>query len=174
MAALDPAWTALPQRYLHIGEGGIFPRATLVQTVLGSCVAVVFHAPAHGVGGIFHAFLPTQPPTPPAEDEGAFRYVDAGTRLLARLFARRGIGPGAMVAKLFGGAVSLGLRPEEAVGAKNAAVARAVVAELGIPVVAERLGGATGCKLLFHTSSGEVLLRRLRGPQEMAPLACRH
>jgi chemotaxis protein CheD len=173
MPAVDPHWLALPQRYLHIGQGGIFLRPTLVQTVLGSCVAVVLHAKEYGVGGIFHAFLPNQPQCPLAEDEGAFRYVDAGTRLLARLFARSGIASSAIVAKLFGGSVSLGLRPEEAVGTKNAVAARAAVAELGIPVVAERLGGNTGYKLFFHTSSGEVLIKRLRGPQEIASLTCR-
>lgn len=165
----DPRWQGLPQRYLHIGQGGLFVRPTVVHTVLGSCVAVVLHAPEHQVGGIFHAFLPHQP-APPLDEDGnpPFRYVDAGTEHLVRLFARRGISPNALVAKLFGGAVSMGQKNDSAVGTRNAEAARSLMAELGIPVAAERLGGDCGSKLLFHSGTGEVLLKRLRRFEEIA------
>ncbi len=159
-----PHWSHLPQRYLHIGEGGLFTRPTLVHTVLGSCVAVVLHAPSYAAGGIFHSFLPAAPQVPLAREEEAFRYVDTGTYFLVQLFLRCGIPRQALVAKLFGGAASLGLRPQETVGSKNTTMARAILAELGIPIVAERLGGATGIKLLFHTQSGTVLVKNLRNP----------
>lgn len=155
---------ALRHVYLHIGEGGVFFRPTVIHTVLGSCVAVVLHAPQHEATGLFHAFLPCCPGGQPEEGESAFRYVDTGIHFLVRLFARRGIATATLVAKLFGGAGALFCQGEETVGMRNVRVARATLAALDIPLVAEKVGGHSGCKIHVFSSTGEVLLRRLRSP----------
>ena len=155
---------ALHQVYLHIGEGGVFLRPTVIHTVLGSCVAVVLHAPQHQATGVFHAFLPCCPGAELEDGEPAFRYVDTGIHCLIHLFARRSIPAAELVAKLFGGAGNMGIQGGESVGTRNVAVARATLAAQGIPILAECVGGRSGCKILVFSSTGEVLLRRLRSP----------
>ena len=48
----------LPKVFLQTGDCFIGVQPTLVNTVLGSCLAVTMHAPKMGIGTICHAFLP--------------------------------------------------------------------------------------------------------------------
>jgi hypothetical protein len=80
------------QIYLLVAQGGLYERPTLVQTVLGSCVSVVFFSRRHLLGGIFHALLPKagdyEPLIPPLNP---YRYVDAAVDALAARLARHGV-----------------------------------------------------------------------------------
>ncbi|QEM67986.1 chemotaxis protein CheD [Geobacter sp. FeAm09] len=146
--------------YLKPGELFIARCPALVSTVLGSCVAVVLHAPRSGVGGICHAMLPGGD----AEHDD-FRYVDkAVPYLYNRINALCG-GAGSIEAKLFGGAAVLnsGVRSEGApsVGCRNIAAALQALDTLGVKVAAADTGGSRGRKLFFYSHSGEVFVRQV-------------
>jgi len=87
---------------------------------------------------------------------------------------RLGVPPHAVRAKLFGGADMFNQGCADVcrltVGRQNVEVARRVLADHAIPLVAENTGGTLGRKILFHTGSGEVRLKWLRqaGPREAA------
>ena len=49
-------------------------------------------------------------------------------------------------------------RPDH-LGARNVALARHLLEQLAIPVVAEDVGGSRGRKVLFRTDSGLALVR---------------
>ena len=66
-------------------------------------------------------------------------------------------------AKLFGGACVLEAFRESGndLGTKNVEAARHFLEVESIPILAEDVGGQTGRKLVFHTESGSVWVRKL-------------
>jgi chemotaxis protein CheD len=66
-------------------------------------------------------------------------------------------------AKLFGGACVLEAMQgrENHLGDKNVEIARKMLADAGIPVVASDVGGGRGRKLIFHPHEGSALVKLL-------------
>ncbi len=154
-----------PTHYLY--PGGLFahPQPHQVTTVLGSCVSVCLWDPVRRIGGINHYLLPFWNgeglPTP--------RYGNIAIDALLEKMLALGAARGSLQAKLFGGA-AMWENPNGllAVGERNIELARSLLGQLHIPIVAADLGGDTGRKIIFDTASGAVLLRRNR-PQPSRP-----
>ena len=128
---------------------------SLVTTVLGSCVSVCITDRGRGVSGINHFLLPAC-----EGSEASPRYGDVAIpRLLAAM--RRICGPRARLeAKVFGGAEVLpGMASGGSVGARNVVAALEQLAQLEIPVVAQRTGDRNGLLIKLVTATGEVLVR---------------
>lgn len=152
--------------YLLVAQGGVFERPTLVQTVLGSCVSVVFFAREVGIGGMFHALLPKS-----ADYEkgmvapgNRYRYVDAAVDALVMSLKRRKVDPGMVECKVFGGAGAM-FQGETAVGIKNVQSAYESLARHQLRVAASHVGGDRGRKLVFLSHTGEVFVKCLRQPE---------
>jgi chemotaxis protein CheD len=115
---------------------------------------------------MFHAMLPLAPSSTDASMPGKF--VDSGIRHVMDNFDKAGVQRSRIRVKLFGGAYSMKDASKEAVrsivdvGAKNVAVARERLAELGLPVLGEDVLGGQGRKVLFHTGTGDVWVRFLK------------
>jgi chemotaxis protein CheD len=145
--------------YLHPGELAVRAEPCTATTILGSCVAACVFDEARGIGGLTHHLLPFGA----ADVSRPERFGNlAVPRLVSRLVAL-GADPGALRAKLFGGACVLeAFRAAGTdLGAQNVDVARDALRALGVPVVAEDVGGARGRRLIFHTGSGVALVRLL-------------
>ncbi|HEY5973412.1 MAG TPA: chemotaxis protein CheD [Geobacteraceae bacterium] len=147
----------LPFVYLKPGELYIAESPTLVSTVLGSCVSVTMYSERARLGAICHALLPEGPV------EDAFRYVDSSILYMLQQFTRLHIGRAQIQVKIFGGAGMLGAQDARAisVGRRNVVVARQVIKEEGLAIVAEDVGGLRGRKIFFRSDTGEVWLKRL-------------
>ncbi|GAB7082078.1 chemotaxis protein CheD [Megalodesulfovibrio paquesii] len=170
--------SSLPVMHLRISECIFTRKRCLVTTVLGSCISVTFHHAESGMSAICHAMLPQSDGGFKGRelgDHGACRFVDVAITVLLNRFRRCGIAPKTLDAKLFGGACTLlGRSPVSAarlesgaywnlnIGGRNVDVARRMLAEAGIPIRGEHVGGALGRKLFFHTESGDVWLKSLR------------
>lgn len=153
----------IPYVYLLVGQGGLYTKPTLVQTVLGSCVSVTFYCTKRHWGGIFHALLPRMGDFPGRRTEGDhFRYVDASIWYLLRKFSKAGIAPGSLECKVFGGASPLHQKCDTAAGLRNVEAAMDVLAREGIMVSASSVGGNDGRKLYFRTDTGLVLQKRFK------------
>jgi chemotaxis protein CheD len=152
----------LEQVYLLMGEGGVWDYPVAIQTVLGSCVSVTFHARDRGVGAIFHAFLPTwrehEPPGTswPAQ---AYRYVDSAIETVLAAMARRRIAKAELVVKVFGGCNAM--TGDVGVGRRNAEVAFGLLKDQELKPAAIDVGGTCGRKLFFLTTTGEVFVKQL-------------
>lgn len=128
-----------------------------VTTILGSCVAVCLRDPATGEGGINHYMLALWNgeglPTP--------KYGNIAIENLLRRFGGRP--RERLEAKLFGGAFVLGAASGTfTVGDRNVAIAREMLADAGIRIAAEDVGGELGRKLIYNTRTGLALVSRLR------------
>lgn len=142
--------------YLHAGQLYASDEPTEIVTILGSCVSICLFDDTCGVGGLNHFMLPTESTTISP------RYLRHAMDLLLRQLTAFGAKRSRLQAKLFGGASVLKNGDTGTdLGARNVEAARARLAQEGIPVVAEDVGGDRGRKLVFVTSDGTALIKQV-------------
>jgi chemotaxis protein CheD len=161
----------LPVVNLGIGAMIVTRRPCVIMTVLGSCVSVCLHDRCTGWAGMNHYMLPQ------AQDHSTRpigRFGDLSiTRILSGLQAN-GCRCENMVARIFGGARILSsFESFEHIATGNINQAVVLMEEAGIPIVAHDVGGKHGRKILFHTTTGRVLVQSFArteqsGEQEQA------
>lgn len=143
--------------FLHPGRIFVSPQPTTVRMILGSCVAVCLWDPGRRTGGANHFLLPYQDSadSPEFGDVAVRRLIE---NLLAIGCARHGL-----LAKVFGGSCVLdALQTKEShIGLRNAALAQKLLAEEGIPIVAQDVGGQRARRVIFQTDDGSAWVKRL-------------
>jgi chemotaxis protein CheD len=123
-----------------------------MTTLLGSCVTVCLFDAIRQCGGMNHFLVPRGGNTAIHGEWSTGHLVDRMRAL--------GCAMGDLQAKVFGGGSPLRLENEAlAVGSANVAVAREVLADRGIPIVAERIGHNGGLRLFFENWTGAVWVR---------------
>ncbi len=157
---MHPLQMDLPVIYLKPGELYLGEQPTVVTTVLGSCVSLIFFHPPRRLGAICHALLPTN-----TNHENSFRFVDSAFEWMLKQFQSRDIPFTQIQVKLFGGAdvleCSEGVCRTVTVGQQNIRRTMELVNASGLRVQGSDLGGTYGRKLFFFTHTGEVLLKRV-------------
>lgn len=152
--------------YIASGDASV----ALQTTSLGSCVAVALYDATARVGGMAHCLL----------DRKA-RFVDAGERQ-----AQPGRCADSAIPALIDAMVALGALPERLsawvagggnmfttpdpvydVGNWNVDAARDTLLLLGIPIMAEDVGGVTARRLRINVASGSVSVIRPAGRAEV-------
>lgn len=149
----------LTYRYLKPAELCIADAPTLISTVLGSCVSLVLHARKQGLSAICHALLPTGSCL-----ESGYRFVDCSIEHMLSGMRERGLRPGDLEAKLFGGSDMFSFQGHPGrgtVGSQNIESAYAMIARHGLNLVASDVGGARGRKLILHSHTGDVFVKLL-------------
>lgn len=154
-------------RVAQFAVGG--PDVELVTLGLGSCVAIVLHDPIARLGGLAHALLPD--PSTARETSNPAKFAETAVPALVAELERHGAERGRLRAKLVGGAAMFanllqtnGLN----MGERNVQAARAALAALAIPVVAEDVGGDYGRSVRFAPRDGRVRVRSVaRGEEEL-------
>lgn len=147
-----------PTLFLHSGQVLVTPEPQRIMTIVGSCVSVCLWEPRRRHGGINHFLLAYPPAT---TRRSVLRPLSYGELAMAELIQRMcalGSRPGDLQAKVFGGSAALGGRGP---GGDNVIVAMDLLAHWGIPLSALDVAGPRGRKLIFDTSDGSVLVRRL-------------
>jgi len=153
----SPVDTAMA--YVHVGQLFASAEPRVVTTILGSCVSVCLWDPQAGVGGLNHFLLPQ------AVENGisSARFGNVAIRRLLEEIAGLGAQVARLKAKVFGGAsvIDAFQSPQNTLGMQNVALARSVLQDAGIPMVAEDVGGAQGRKLVFQTRDGSAWVRKI-------------
>jgi chemotaxis protein CheD len=149
--------------YLEPGGVVAVSRPAEVTTILGSCVAVCLWDEQLHVGGVNHFLLPTAP----IGQRASGRHGDAAIPMLIRELERLGSHRQHLKAKVFGGAHLMGPPPPgaaPALGERNTELARRLLAEAGITILTEDVGGSVGRKLCFRTNDGTAQVKPLGEP----------
>ncbi len=154
------AASSLRTIFLHPGEllASIDPAE--VSTILGSSVAVCLWDSRQRYWGICHYLLSGTP----LGETVSRRLGEVALPALVGEVLRLGSRRQHLQAKVFGGAaVSTEPQPSGAdgLGRNNLELARRVLAEAGIPIVAEEVGGTTGRRLRFRTQDGTAWVKPL-------------
>lgn len=142
--------------YLYPSAMAVYNRKVLVHTILGSCVAVCLYDKVLNIGGINHYMLPLWN----GEGLSTPKYGNVAIDKLIDKMLANGSRKEHLVAKIFGGGEVLetdfkGFN----IGPRNIEIARHMLKEYKIPVLAQSTGGKLGRKIVFNTQSGEVMQR---------------
>ena len=130
----------------------------LIDTLLGSCVAVCLWDLNLKIGGVNHYMLPFWN----GEGLASPKYGNIAIEKLLEKMLSLGCRQSSLVAKVFGGAHQFeqgDLRIQ--VGDRNIHVAQSMLDDLRIPIVSSDLGGEKGGKIRFYTITGEVWMKYL-------------
>jgi chemotaxis protein CheD len=139
--------TALQLHTLHPGDVVVVDSGHRLETLLGSCVAVVMTDPRRTVGAMCH-IVHSKPPAAGTRATGA--YADTALRLMYAGLRSRAIAPELCEAWVFGGGnmfPTLSTLPQ--VGDDNADWAIDALARDGVRVLGYQLGGAVYRRLAW-------------------------
>jgi chemotaxis protein CheD len=156
---LLPNQDGLPRVAIHIGGLHVSRTPLLIDTVLGSCIAACLYDPVTGIGGMNHFMLPdgSDPDNPVSTRYGVY-----AMELLINELMKAGAARQRFQAKVFGGGHVLRIRESlEGVPQRNISFVRQFLDTERIPVIKEDLGGYQPRRVLFHTHTGKVLMKRL-------------
>ncbi|UQA56706.1 GAF domain-containing protein [Polyangium aurulentum] len=162
-ATLPPPFAAssrLKSVYLYPGDAFVSDSPVELTTILGSCVAVCLWDTMLHIGGMSHYLLPASP----LGQSASLRFGDAAIPALLASLERLGSRKHSVQAKLFGGAAvnaSAQARGGAELGRRNVEMARRMLGDHGIRIVAEDVGGTAGRKLRFRTDDGLALVKVL-------------
>jgi chemotaxis protein CheD len=138
-------------QFIAQGEFAVGDREdTVIQTILGSCVAVCLRDPVLRLGGMNHILLPD----PGGSRIGAASFGASDMERLMNALIKRGAVRQRLEAKVFGGAaVVAGLSD---IGARNVAFVRSFLAAEGIVTLSENMGGERPRQVRFWPESGRA------------------
>ncbi|WP_317898018.1 chemotaxis protein CheD [Aurantibacillus circumpalustris] len=132
--------------------------AHVIDTILGSCVAVCLFDTKLKIGGMNHYMLPLWN----GEGLASPKFGNIANEKLVEKMIRMGSHPQNLVAKLFGGANQINSSIN--IGDRNIQIAKEQLHAFGIKTIKESLGGSIGRKIRFNSSTGEVLMKFLTKP----------
>ena len=163
---ISPKKTDSKKDYLHdgnrislcIGEVAASQSPVVLDTLLGSCVAVCMYDPILRAGGMNYILLPKCK----AGDQSPRCGVHAMELLINELM-KLGGEKKRFIAKAFGGANVLPGMKMPPVGDENAIFVRQFLATEKIPLVAARMGGNYAVRLYFHTDTGKAYVHTVDG-----------
>jgi len=155
-----PADTYGVQRYtIHIGGVHASDEPLLLDTVLGSCISACIFDPVAGIGGMNHFMLPEG--ADPGNPTSA-RYGVNAMELLISEIMKLGGNRKRFQAKIFGGGHVLRIRESlDGIPQQNINFVHEFLHTESIPVMSEDIGGYQARRVLFHTQSAKVYLKKL-------------
>ncbi len=145
------------KKYIHSSQLFVAVRPSVIQTVLGSCVAVCLYDSKMQISGMNHYLLPLW------NNEGLAspKYGNIAIAKLIEAMEAVGCQRRDMVAKVFGGASPNNFDAANGmlVGEKNIQIAHHLLSEQRIKITASDLGGTRGRKISLESNSGRVMLK---------------
>jgi len=145
-----------------INEGGfcVLSRSShIIMTTLGSCISVCMHDPQTRVGGMNHFLLPEFR----AGGSGNNLSMRYGINAMETLFnevIKRGGKKSRLVVKAFGAGKVINISSD--IGARNQLFLKQYIADEGLKLAREDLGGNFPRSVIFYPSSGKAFVRILR------------
>lgn len=151
-------------RFINLGIGEMYlsSEATIVSTILGSCVSVCLFSQRTGVGGITHFALPDRSYATNSNRNDLNFGETAIDQLYHEILKVPGVEKKDLVAKIVGGAsvVSL-LTHAHSIGELNVDISRTILQNLKVEIVGEHIGGFSGRKVFFYTDSGRLRVSKI-------------
>ena len=144
------------------GEYYVTKRDMVLVTVLGSCVSACIRDRITGIGGMNHFMLPDDKNDSPVA--AAARYGVYAMEMMINQLLKAGALRRNLDAKLFGGGNVLRGFTVTNIGERNVNFAQQYLEKEKIRVVAESLLDIYPRKIYFFPTSGRVMLKKLRYP----------
>ena len=150
----------MQKKFIHVGEIFIGVRPTQISIILGSCIAVCLYDEVEKIGGMNHYLLPLW-------NENGLQSPKYGNISIPRLIEGMenvGCSRKHIVAKIFGGGNVIDVSQEDMmIGRKNILIAKEILREHGIKIVAQDVGGTKGRRIMMQSDNGKILLKYTSG-----------
>ncbi|MBI9065934.1 MAG: chemotaxis protein CheD [Salinivirgaceae bacterium] len=131
----------------------------IVDTILGSCVAVCLYDPIKKIGGINHYMLPFWNGNGLASP----KYGNIAIQKLIEKLHSFGCKTENIQAKVFGGGEVIVTEINLfKIGQRNIEIALKTLSELNIRITGKSVGGNHGRKIRFNTESGVVMMKLIQ------------
>lgn len=128
----------------------------LIDTLLGSCVAICLFDPISKIGGMNHYMLPYWN----GEGLASPKYGNIAMEKLLEKMLILGATKRNIIAKVYGGAEVIEFSSHNyKIGDRNLELAKSVLTESAISVVEHNIGGKNGRKIQLDTSTGIVKMK---------------
>ncbi|MFP4476029.1 MAG: chemotaxis protein CheD [Desulfatibacillaceae bacterium] len=148
---------------ISIGEFHASAQPRVIETQVGSCIAVCLHETRMRIGGMNHVLVPGRADF--AHHNRASYYAVNIMELLINRIVSLGGRRAHLTAKVFGGARMLEvLATNGCPGTKNARFLLEYLEKENIPVLASDLNGDNARHVLFHTDTGHAYVKRISRP----------
>jgi chemotaxis protein CheD len=129
----------------------------VLRTILGSCVGICIYDRQKKIGGLAHVLLPEA-----TNSEQPEKFASTAIPMLIDLLIKQGCRKEFMSAKIAGGAAMFKFKTNIAlgqIGDRNIEVTRKILAERGIPLLAEDVGGSAGRVIDFFIADGRLKVK---------------
>ena len=147
---------------IYIGGFHVTREATVVKTVLGSCISVCMYEKSLKFGGMNHFMLPEVRDVS-FEDYNSTRYGIFAMEVLVNEIIKLGGKKSNIVAKVFGGGHVISSMKASVfnVADKNIEFAKKFLKSESIPIISEDIGGLSPRKVFFYTNENRILMKKL-------------
>ncbi len=143
---------------------------TLKSYGLGSCLAVALYDLETEIGGLAHIMLPDGDDAENSERKPG-KYANTAIRELLRQMVERGATYTQVEAKLVGGSDMFEFENfGDGIGERNIEAARRELEKLGVPIVAEDVGGEFGRTVEFCPATGSIDVTTATADHEVSRL----
>jgi chemotaxis protein CheD len=127
-----------------------------IKTILGSCIAVCIWDSSLNIGGMCHYMLPYWNGNGLASP----KYGNIAIEKLYNKMLNYGSDRNNLKAKVFGGGEVIDVEVSHyKIGKRNIMLAKEMLKEYKIQIVASSVGGKLGRKIIFNTKTGEIRQR---------------
>ena len=144
------------KKFIHVGEIFVGAKPTEISTVLGSCISVCIFDKMEQVGGMNHYLVPLW-------NENGLQSPKYGNISIPKLIDNMlniGCNKYNLEAKIFGGANVINVSQKDMmIGRKNILIAKEILREYGIKILAQDIGGTRGRKILMKSDTGKIFLK---------------
>jgi len=143
------------------GLGFATQEKTLLQTFVGSCIAICIYDSSTKIAAMAHIMLPknnTGDPNPKPEA----KFADVAIRIMLDKIESSGVKLNRLKAKMAGGAnifQNEGKSNVFNIGARNADAIKSLLEEKKIPIVAQDVGSTSGRWITFDMNSLEMKIK---------------
>lgn len=156
---MESSKTPLKTHFLYPATIFADKEAHMVDTILGSCVAVCLYDPVKKIGSINHYMLPFWNGTGLASP----KYGNIAIQKIIDKMHEMGSKSDNIQAKIFGGGEVVETKNNLfRIGERNIEIAVNLLKENRIKITGQSVGGKNGRKIRFNTESGVVLMKMIQ------------
>ncbi len=131
----------------------------IVTHSLGSCIGVLLHDPAVGVGGLLHLMLPESSLNPDRARQQPAVFADTGLPLLFKSAYNLGAKKGRMRVVVVGGSQLLDQSGRFNIGQRNYAAVRKIFWRNNVLIDVEDVGGQVNRTVGLEVATGRIWLK---------------
>lgn len=137
-----------------MGQVGFMEMTGELVAILGSCVGVAIYCPKLKLAGLAHVVLPDSGD----RDGPVGRYANLAVPHLVTQFACRNVSSSSLLVRIAGGAAMFGRSGPLQIGANNIEAVKMAIAQAGLKVSGEHLGGTKGRRMSINVATGDVFV----------------